>query len=312
MFVAITLVTYVIFFVIPTDTVRVVQGRSSIATDLRQTAHLHGTVAEQYVEFLHQVVTHGSLGTSFFSDKSVNSLIGNAIPVTLSLVLGGAVMWLLIALPIGIFSALRPRSLLDRAGMVLVLIGISAHPIWLGLVFAYVFGFKLRWLPITGYCDMINPSTRCGGPVQWFYHLVLPWLTFAAWYAAFYVRMIRASVLEAINEDYVRTARAKGASEWMIVKSHVLRNALLPVAAMVAADVSTMGFTIVGSTIFVEQVYGLPGIGQLLVAALQRHDLPIVEGVVVFVTTAVIVLNLLVDLLYSLVDPRIHPHAATV
>ena len=167
---------------------------------------------------------------------------------------------MLIAIPVGILSAVRPRSLLDRSATVIVLIGISTHPVWIGLLFSYYFGSKLELFPVGGYCDLVTPATRCGGPADWAYHLVLPWLTFALLYAAIYMRMIRANVLEAKNEDYVRTARAKGASEAVILRSHILRNASLPIVTMLAMD---LGVWLV-SAIFVERVYGLPGLGSLL------------------------------------------------
>jgi peptide/nickel transport system permease protein len=217
------------------------------------------------------------------------------------LVFGGAIFWMLIALPVGILSALRPRSLLDRISMVFVLIGISAHPVWIGLLFAYFFGFKLGAFPITGYCDFIHPSGSCGGPVQWAYHLFLPWCTFAILFAALYVRMIRANVMEALNEDYVRTARAKGAPEWLVMRSHVLRNALLPIVTMLGMDIGLA----LGGAIFTESVYGLPGLGKTVIQAIEGFDLPVTQGVVVFATLCIITFNLLVDLLYAVIDPRI-------
>jgi peptide/nickel transport system permease protein len=207
----------------------------------------------------------------------------------------------LISIPIGVMSALRPRSLLDRGAMTFVLIGISAHPVWIGLIFAYVFGFKLHVTPITGYCDFINPATDCGGPVQWAYHLVLPWATFAILFAALYVRMIRANVLDTMNEDYVRTARAKGAPEWLVMRSHILRNAMLPVVTMLGMDIGLA----LGGAVFTETVYGLPGLGKTAIFALNFNDIPTVEGVIVFATLAIIVFNLVVDLLYAWIDPRI-------
>jgi peptide/nickel transport system permease protein len=216
-------------------------------------------------------------------------------------VFGGAVFWMLIALPVGILSALRPRSLLDRLAMVFVLIGISAHPVWIGLLLAYFLGFKAGVFPITGYCDFINPSGDCGGPVQWAYHLFLPWATFAFLFAALYVRMIRANVMEALGEDYVRTARAKGAPEWLVMRSHVLRNALLPVVTMLGMDIGIA----LGGAIFTESVFGLPGLGKTLIQSIEGFDLPVTQGVVVFATLAIIVFNLLVDLLYAWIDPRI-------
>jgi peptide/nickel transport system permease protein len=221
--------------------------------------------------------------------------------VTASLVLGGAILWMLIALPVGILSALRPRSLLDRLAMVFVLVGISAHPVWLGLIFAYFLGFKTGFFPITGYADFFNPSGEEGGPVQWAYHLFLPWVTFAILFAALYVRMIRANVMETLNEDYVRTARAKGAPEWLVMRSHVLRNALLPVVTMLGMDVGLA----MGGAIFTESVYGLPGLGKYVYDSIERVDLPVIQGIVVFATTCIIVANLVVDLLYAWIDPRI-------
>jgi peptide/nickel transport system permease protein len=242
-----------------------------------------------------------SLGQSFTTRRDVNQVVLAAAPVTASLVFGGAVLWLLIALPLGILSALRPRSLLDRAGMVFVLVGISAHPVWIGLILAYVFGYKLGWAPITGYCDMINPSTDCGGPVQWAYHMILPWFTFAILFAATYTRMTRASVMETMTEDYVRTARAKGAPESRVIRSHVLRNAMLPIATLLGLDIGLA----LGGAIFTETVFGLPGLGQVALQSIQGFDLPITMGIVVFGTIMILFFNLVVDLLYAVIDPRI-------
>src|SRR3712207_3061037 len=132
---------------------------------------------------------------------------------------------MLLAIPSGTMSALRPRSALDRPAMLFVLIVVSAHPVWLGLTLTYFVSFKAGLFPIEGYCDMFDPSTICGGPTQWAYHMVLPWFTLAMLFAALYTRMIRASVMETLDEDYVRTARAKGASVARVIRSHVLRNA---------------------------------------------------------------------------------------
>jgi peptide/nickel transport system permease protein len=255
----------------------------------------------QYWKFLTRLVVHHDLGKSYFNRQSVNTTVLNAAPVTASLVLGGAVLWMLIALPIGILSALRPKSLLDRTSMVFVLIGISAHPVWIGLILSYVVGFKLGWTPITGYCDFFNPSTGCGGPVQWAWHMILPWITFSVLFAALYVRMIRANVMEASGEDYVRTARAKGAPEHVVIRSHILRNALLPVVTMLGMDIGVA----LGGAIFTETIFALPGLGNTALQAITNFDLPTVQGVVVFATIAIIVFNLVVDLLYAVIDPRI-------
>jgi peptide/nickel transport system permease protein len=304
LFVVVTMVTYVIFFIIPANPAKLSCGQR--ATELciksaEKTLGLDKPVYVQYAKFLDRLVVHQNLGKSFTTRQSVNKIVANAAPVTASLVFGAAVLWMLIALPVGILSALRPRSLLDRTAMVFVLIGISAHPVWIGLILAYVVGFKLGWTPITGYCDFINPATDCGGPVQWAYHLILPWITFAVLFAALYVRMIRANVMEASNEDYVRTARAKGAPEHVVIRAHILRNALLPVVTMLGMDIGVA----LGGAIFTETIFSLPGLGQTALNSIQTFDLSVTLGIVVFATLAIIVFNLIIDLLYAVIDPRI-------
>src|SRR5215510_11407898 len=206
LFVVVTIVTFVIFFLVPNDLAAKVAGQGSSQAARARAIHHLGSVPVF-------VRPNGDLGHSYIRATPVNDLIKSAAPVTASLVFGGVIVWLLMALPIGILSALRPRSTMDRASMTFVLIGISAHPIWIGLIFAYVFGFRLGWFPISNYCNFFNHAGGCGGPVQWAYHLILPWITYAILFAALYARMIRANVMEAMTEDYVRTARAKGAPE---------------------------------------------------------------------------------------------------
>ena len=304
LFFVITVVAYVIFFIIPVNPAALACGQRATPeciSNAKQNLGLDSPVYVQYGRFLWRLVGHQDLGKSYFNRQSVNETVMNAAPVTASLVIGGAILWMLIALPIGILSALRPRSLLDRTSMVFVLIGISAHPVWIGLILSYVVGFKLGWTPITGYCDFFNPTTDCGGPVQWAWHMVLPWVTFAILFAALYVRMIRANVMETSNEDYVRTARAKGAPEHVVIRTHILRNALLPIVTMLGMDIGVA----LGGAIFTETVFSLPGLGQTALQAISNFDLPTVQGIIVFATLAIIVFNLIVDLLYAVIDPRI-------
>jgi peptide/nickel transport system permease protein len=297
---AVTMATFVIFFVIPTERGTIGQGRSTEATDLRNSLGIDGPIYEEYAEFLSRIA-RGSFGESWSQRRDVNDLLLEAAPVTMSLVLGASIIWLLIAVPVGVLSALRPRSLLDRAVTILVLIGVSTHPVWIGLILSYLLANKVELFPLAGYCDLVTPETQCGGPVQWAWHLVLPWFTFALLYAAIYMRMVRASVLETINEEYVRTARAKGAPNWIVLRSHVVRNAMLPVVTMLGMDVGVW----MANAIFVERVFALPGIGSLLATGLARRDLPVIMAVVVFVSVLVVVVNLIVDLLYAWLDPRV-------
>ena len=185
--------------------------------------------------------------------------------------------------------------------MTAVLIGISAHPIWIGLMLSYFVGYRWHLAPINGYCDLVHPGTSCGGPIQWAFHLMLPWLTFAILFSALYARMIRANVLDVLDEDYVRTARAKGMSEWKVLRLHVLRNAFLPVITMLGMDIAVS----LNAAVFVETVYGLPGLVRTAVRALQRQDLPVILGIVVWTTITILLLNLIVDVLYTWLDPRV-------
>ena len=308
LFLVITFVTFVIFYVGPNNPARAVCGGDQAKREclVRATAKLglDQPMPVQYDKFLQRLVFHADLGESFATSQSVNQRIKEAAPVTASLVFGGAVLWMMIGLSVGIYSALKPRSLIDRSAMVFVLIGVSAHPIWIGLIFEYVFGVKLGWTPIANYANFFGApgdSGLPGGPWQWFYHLILPWCTFALLFAALYVRMIRANVIETLNEDYVRTARAKGAPEGQVIRSHVLRNALLPVVTMLGMDIGIA----LGGAIFTETVYQLPGLGQTAIIGINNQDLAIVQGVIVFATLAIIVFNLIVDLLYAWIDPRI-------
>ena len=306
LFIVVTFVTFVIFFMAPQNPGRAVCGgeraRADCIARATEKLHLNDPIPVQYLRFLKTLVVDRSLGQSFITNQQVNHVIAQAAPVTASLVFGGAVLWMMIGLVVGIFSALRPRSLLDRIAMLGVLIGVSAHPVWIGLIFSYFFGYKWHVTPIATYADFFNPVPgQPGGPWQWFYHMILPWCTFAILFAALYVRMIRANVMETMSEDYVRTARAKGAPERRVLGAHVLRNALLPVVTMLGMDIGIA----LGGAIFTEGVYQLPGLGLTAINAVNGQDLAVVQGVVVFSTLCIIFFNLMVDLLYAWIDPRI-------
>jgi peptide/nickel transport system permease protein len=232
----------------------------------------------------------------------VRAMIADALPVTASLVIGGTIVWLFLAFSIGMLSALRPRSLLDKGLMILVLIGISIHPVALGLGLSYLLGFRLHVFPVGDYCDLHYQAatSACGGPTYWAYHMILPWITFALLFAALYARMIRASMLEVLGEDYVRTAYAKGAGTRRVLWHHAFRNALLPVVAMLGMDVG-LAF---GGAVFIETAFQLPGMGQILYRALSANDLPVIMGVVLVVSLAVAILNMIADIICYAIDPR--------
>jgi len=301
LFLVLTAFTYVVFFVVPGANTQVESFRRGSELRLRDQVKLQGSIVEQYAGFVKTVVTHGSLGHSYFNRRPVNDLVFKSAQVTAALVLGGMLFWLAIAIPIGILSALRPRSLLDRGGMIFVLIGVSCHPIWIGSILLYVFSFRLDWLPRGGYCDMFQATGSCFGPREWATHLILPWITYGLLFAALYTRMIRSFTIEALREDHVMTARAKGGSELHVIRHHVLRQVALPIVTMLGMDLGIF----LASAVFVETVFGLPGIGTLLVNATIRLDLPVLVGITVFVTVIVLAFNLVVDLAYAVLDPRV-------
>jgi peptide/nickel transport system permease protein len=302
----ITLITFLIFFILPPERTSVGSRRQALVNANLQTQFnlQDRSLPEQYVIFLDRVFLHGDLGHSLRQPLEVKEIIIAGLPATLSLVLGGTILWLLIAIPIGTLSALRPRSLLDKGLMTFVLIGVSAHPVWLGLMFSYFFGVRFDLFPVAGYCrfhfDESTPDL-CGGPRYWAYHLVLPWFTFALLYAALYARMIRANMLETMEEDFVRTARAKGGGGWRVMRRHVLPNALLPVVTMLGMDVA-LAFT---GALFIETVFQLHGMGESLYRAATAYDLPVVMGIVLVVSVIVTLANLIVDILYCVLDPRV-------
>jgi len=292
---AVTFFVFVAFSLVPSRT----GFRGPFATqDLYQ---LHGSMTHQYAGYVWNIVRHGNLGRSYSDRESVTSVVLRAAPVTLALVLGGVVVSLLIAVPLGLLTALHPRSVLDRAATVLVLIGVCSHPVWLGLMSGFLLGEHWHVFPSSGYCDLFSPATACGGLAQWSYHLVLPWLVFGFLNAAFCLLMVRGIVIEELDKDYVRAARAKGAGETRIVRVHVLKNAMLPITTIVGVNIGIA----IGGIIFIESAFGLPGLGGLFRRSIIRHDIPMTAGIVLFMSVAIIAINLVVDLVYLMLDPRI-------
>lgn len=306
LFFVITLITFVMFFVLPPDSRNAQRSSQGFTAGLQTNYGTRGSFSHEYLGFLSHIV-RGDLGHSSRTTKAVTTELRDSLPVTASLVIGGMVMCLLIAIPIGLLSALHPRSLIDRGSMLIILILVSCQPFWLGLMLSYLLGVRAKILPVGGYCNFTNPEVStnlCGGPRYWATHMILPWITFSALFAAYYARMMRASLLEQLNEDYVRTARAKGAPGRLIMRSHVMRNACLPVVTMLGMDV---GIAFAGA-LFIETAFTLPGMGRLLVLALSNGDVPIILGIVLAVSFAVVVANLIVDILYSVLDPRVRLH----
>jgi ABC-type dipeptide/oligopeptide/nickel transport system permease component len=238
----------------------------------------------------------GHFGRSFLKARSVDSILADRAGATISLALVAAVMWLTVGVAVGVLSAIRPRSLFDRTATGIVLIGQALPVYYFGLLALYFFTFKVRVFPQGGYIPF-----SASDPWPWFSHLLLPGMVLALSFAAIYARMTRANMLGALSEDYVRTARAKGASERRVLMRHALRNALLPIVTIFGLDLGTL----LGGAILTEYTFGISGLGRLTVESARSFDIPLIAGVVLFAAIAIVIANIVVDLLYAVIDPRI-------
>jgi peptide/nickel transport system permease protein len=290
--------TFTIFFAIPSNPAELIAGKYASPETIALVERRLGLDQPKPLQFL-RFMTHairGDWGQSYASQQPVAQAIAAAFPKTLSLTAGAAVVWLLIGIPLGILSALRPRSVWDRAGTLFALVGISAPAYWLGLVFLKIFADLLGWFPLGDYAEIGE-----AGVLAWAHHLMLPWMTLALLYAGWYARMTRSQMLEVMHQDHVRTARAKGLRPSAVVRRHVLRNAMLPLVTMLGMDVANL----FGGAVLTETVFGIPGIGGLAWKAIRQRDLPMVMGAVLFAACFIVAANLVVDLIYAALDPRI-------
>lgn len=298
----VTLGTFLLFFVAPSDPARTLAGRQATPEQVELIRHnlgLDRPTLVQYLDYLNRLI-HGDLGQSYFSGESIGKILSADFPPTASLVIGGAILWVAIGVGAGVISATRARSLLDRVVTFLALAAVSMPTFVVGLLLLYFLFFQLTMagapvLPPDSYVAFTD------SPGEWARHLILPWITLAMVQAASYVRLTRGSMLDTLGEDYIRTARAKGVPEGQVIYRHGLRAALTPVVTQLGVDVGTL----IGGVVVTESVFGLGGIGQAVVQAFVSGDLPVIMGVVVLATTAVVVANLLVDIAYGLLDPRI-------
>jgi len=285
----VSLVTFTLTFLVPADPVRLIAGRTATPATVESIRHelgLDRPLPLQYLRYLGKLA-QGDLGRSYLQRTAVAELIGSRLPATLLLMAGAIACELLLGLPAGIFAATRRGRPIDRGVMVLFFAGVSAPPFIVGLVLLYLFAYRLGWFPLSGY-----------GGIS---HLVLPALTLGIAGGGWYSRMMRSSMIEVLRLDYVRTARSKGLTEPGIVLRHALRNAILPVIAMVGLDIGIF----MSGAVVVESVFGWPGIGQLAWQAIQQLDLPIIMGVTLVAAVAIVLGNLLADLITPLIDPRI-------
>jgi len=300
----VTLLAFVIFFVLPSgDPATRFAGRQAtpeLIEEVRKDLNLDGNVVEQYTTFVGDLVTGDEygwpgLGFSFKTREAIKPELIDRAQVTGTLIAGGALLWLLIGVPVGVLAAVRRNTLWDRLSMGTALFFISAPVFWLGLLALYIFWKQLELLPGTGYVAFSE------SPGDWFAHMILPWTVLALLFAAIYARITRGSMIDVLSEDYVRTARAKGLTERRVVVRHGLRAGITPVVTLLAIDLGVL----VGGTIVTETVFNLQGLGNWLLVAAETSDLPVTLAVTVVVAIAVSLLALVADIVYALLDPRV-------
>ena len=285
----VTLLTFSMLHLIPGDPAQILAGPDASASDimaLRQQMGLDRPLAVQYVDYL-KGLAQGDLGRSMSTRRPVLDELMDRFPNTLILAVAGVGVAVLLGIPIGVLAAIRARTMVDHAAMVLALLGISAPAFWLGFILMMVFSVHLGWFPSAGY--------RSWG------HLVLPAFTLGTGAMAIVARMTRSSLLEVLNQDYVRTARAKGLHEVLVIAKHALRNALIPTTTVVGLSFGSL----LGGAVLTEMVFAWPGLGRLIVLSIGIRDLPVIQGAVLLLALTFVLVNLGVDLLYGLIDPRV-------
>jgi len=297
--------TYMIFFLLPSGDPAVrLAGKNQTPLLLEQVRQQFGLNHPWYIQYL-LFLKHAflgdqygwpGLGLSFTSKVPLKGIVFERIVVTAQLAIGAAIVWLLVGIPIGILSALRPRSIGDRTAMSAAVIGISMPVFFLGPIALYIFWFKLHWLPGTGYYPLGQY-----GLGSWFSHWIMPWCVLAVLYAAFYARLARSNLLETMSEDYIRTARAKGLTEKRVVMKHGLRAGITPILTVFGLDLAAL----LGGAIITETIFNLPGIGQLTIQAVSGQDLNTIAVITLVAAVFVVVANLVVDILYAFLDPRV-------
>ena len=285
----VSIVTFGLTFLIPADPVAMIAGRNStpeIREQIRHQLGLDRPVPEQYAIYLGRLV-QGDMGKSYARKSDVGELIASRLPPTLLLMLAAIVAELLIGIPAGIYAASRRGRLGDKIAMTLSFASVSTPQFVLGLTLLYVFAYLLNWLPLGGYGS--------------FSHLILPAVTLGLAGGGWYSRMMRSSMIEVLRNDYIRTARAKGMTEWRVIAKHGLRNAILSIVAMIGLDIGIF----MSGVVVVENVFGWPGIGQLMWQAIQSLDIPIIMGITTIAACFIVLGNLIADMISPLIDPRI-------
>jgi peptide/nickel transport system permease protein len=296
-------VIFVIFYALPAaDPAELRAGRHASTAQIAQIRDALGLdepIYEQYWIYIKDLVLHFDFGYSYEYDAPVRELIFDRITATIFLTVGALAIWLVIGIPTGIVSAIRRRSALDRTMMITTLALISAPVFWMGLVLLYLLADEVGQVQIF---PGIGSYLEAGTIWEKAWSLFLPWIVLSASFAAIYARYMRSGLIEAMEEDYIRTARAKGLSERRVIVRHGVRSAMTPIVTLVGLDVAIL---LAGNAILTESVFNIPGVGRLIFTAIERSDLPVIQGIVLLGAIFIIVLNLLVDIAYAYLDPRV-------
>jgi peptide/nickel transport system permease protein len=288
----VTFLTFVVLNALPGDAATALLGTNATPAEIRVETiklHLNEPLLVRYGDWLVGVL-HGNLGTSLYYNQPVTSILAQRLPVTLELVVYALVITFVVSVPLAIFSARRPRGVVDRTSMVFSMASLSVAPYVLALLLILVFAVNLQWFPAL--------ASGTGGDIR---DLTLPAITLAIPLIGFYVRFLRADLLEQMSEEYTVTALAKGLSRWKVLSRHALRNSFIGLVTVIGLNLATL----IGATVIVEQIFGLSGIGYELLRAINNRDVPLVEGIVLVFATIVVLANLATDLLYDVLDPRI-------
>jgi peptide/nickel transport system permease protein len=302
----ISFLTFVIFYTLPAaDPATLRAGRQpspELLASIRETLGLDKPWYVQYLKYLERLVFHFDFGYSYQNNIPVKSQIFDRLPATAALALGGAIVWLLVGIPVGIVSAIKRGTWMDRLAMGSALVAISAPVYWLGLVSLYLFSKELGKVPLfEGQGAYPSNGNLFTDPAHVIPALILPCCVLAASFAAVYARFLRGNLLETMSEDYIRTARAKGLRERVVVFRHGVRSAITPIVTILGLDLGIL----FGGAILTETVFNIPGVGRLAYDAIQKSDLPTVQGTVLMGAFFIILLNLLVDVVYAFLDPRV-------
>ena len=301
--VAVIFVTFILFRVFPTaDPATLLAGKAATPQRIAYIRHELGLNHPWYVQFwyyLKGILFHFNLGYSYYTERSVLSEIGQALPATLSLTAGAVALWVIIGIPIGVLSAIKRGTIWDRAAMTAALTFVSMPIFWFGLIVIYLFAQSLGRIGL-----FPGPGSYVGltsNPAKWFDSLILPWLVLALTQAAIYSRLLRGNLLDVMGEDYIRTARAKGLRERRVIFKHGVRSAITPVLTVLGIDLGGL----LGGAVITERIFEIHGVGLLNITAIGNSDFPVVQGTTVLAAMFVVVANIAVDVMYAYLDPRV-------